>query len=81
MRLHSDIILVEHYGIVATVISLLLNLLIVWISFKKGHSLMKILGQGGITAVSKIMALLLASIAVMIIRIGIENIVGGNLSR
>jgi multiple antibiotic resistance protein len=73
--------LVEHYGIVATVISLLLNLLIVWISFKKGHSVMKILGQGGITAVSKIMALLLASIAVMIIRIGIENIIAINLGR
>ncbi|MEW6109675.1 MAG: MarC family protein [Nitrospirota bacterium] len=69
------LVLVDHYGILATVISLLVNLVIVWISFKRGHAIMKILGEGGIIAVSKIMALLLASIAVMMIRIGIENII------
>lgn len=36
--------------------------------------IMKIFGPGGIAAISKIMALLLASIAVMI-RIGLVNIV------
>jgi multiple antibiotic resistance protein len=69
------LVLVDHYGIVATVISLLINLAIVWVSFRKGPSLLKILGEGGISAVSKVMALLLASIAVMMIRLGIENIV------
>lgn len=37
--------------------------------------IMKIFGPGGIAAISKIMALLLASIAVMMIRIGLVNIV------
>ncbi len=69
------LVLVDHYGIFITVVSLLINLTIVWIVFKKGPLIIKILGEGGITAVSKIMALLLASIAIMMIRIGIENIV------
>ncbi len=69
------LVLVDHYGIFATVLSLLVNLLIVWISFKKGQAVLRVLGEGGIIAISKIMALLLASIAVMMIRIGIENIV------
>jgi len=69
------LVLVDHYGVLTTAISLLINLTIVWVSFRKGHSLIKILGEGGIIAVSKIMALLLASIAIMMIRIGIENII------
>lgn len=69
------IVLVDHYGITATVASLLVNLLIVWVSLKKGHSVIKILGEGGIIAVSKIMALLLAAIAIMMVRIGLENII------
>ncbi|MEC4675570.1 MAG: MarC family protein, partial [Nitrospirota bacterium] len=67
------LVLVDHYGFVATVISLLLNLLIVWSVFKKGQSIIKILGEGGIIAISKVMALLLAAIAIMMIRIGLEN--------
>ncbi len=69
------LVLVDHYGFVATVISLLLNLLIVWSVFKKGQSIIKILGEGGIIAISKVMALLLAAIAIMMIRIGLENII------
>lgn len=71
------LVLVDHYGFVATVISLLLNLLIVWSVFKKGQSIIKILGEGGIIAISKVMALLLAAIAIMMIRIGLENIIAG----
>ncbi len=69
------LVLVEHQGILATIVSLLLNLVIVWISFKKGPSIVRVLGEGGVLAISKIMALLLASIAVMMIRIGIENLI------
>jgi multiple antibiotic resistance protein len=69
------LVLVDHYGIAVTVVSFLINLLIVWIVLKKGASIVAVLGEGGIVAVSKVMALLLASIAVMMIRIGIENII------
>ena len=69
------LVLVARFGIAATVLALLLNLFIVWFSFEKALLIIKVLGGGGIIAVSKIMALLLASIAVMMVRMGIENII------
>jgi multiple antibiotic resistance protein len=73
------IVLVDHYGIAVTVISFLLNLLIVWLVLRKGAAVVAVLGEGGIIAVSKVMALLLASIAVMMIRIGMQNIACGSM--
>lgn len=70
------IVLVDHYGIAVTGLSFLLNLLIVWLVLRKAKSVVSVLGEGGIIAVSKIMSLLLASIAVMMIRIGVQNIAG-----
>lgn len=72
--LATVLVLVDHYGIVPTVISFILNLVIVWLSFRASGKILTIFGKGGIMAVSKIMALLLASIAVMLIRVGLENI-------
>ncbi|MBI3377300.1 MAG: MarC family protein [Nitrospirae bacterium] len=69
------LVLVDHYGILPTLGSLVLNLVVVYFSFIKAAAITKLFGRGGIAAISKIMAILLASIAVMMIRIGIENIV------
>jgi len=71
--LTTILVLMEHYGAMPTVVSFSLNLLIVWISFKVASRLMLIFGRDGILAISKIMCLLLASIAIMMIRIGITN--------
>ena len=73
--LTTTLVLVDHYGIFPTIISLLLNLLIVWVSLSYAERLIKLIGKGGIMGLSKIMALLLASIAIMMIRLGIENII------
>jgi len=70
------IVLVDHYGIAVTVIAFLLNLLIVGLVLRKSAAVVAALGTGGIIAISKVMALLLASIAVMMIRIGVQNITG-----
>ncbi len=75
--LATILVLVDHYGIVSTVISFVVNLGIVWLSFRASSQILNIFGKGGIMAVSKIMALLLASIAVMLIRVGLQNIVAG----
>lgn len=69
------IVVVDHYGLVPTIISLILNLLLVWLTLRAAPMLLKTVGKNGITAISKIMALLLASIAIMMIRLGIENII------
>jgi multiple antibiotic resistance protein len=69
------IVLIDHHGIIPTIISLILNLLIVWGSFMKAEDITRLIGKNGIVALSKVMAILLASIAVMMIRLGIENII------
>lgn len=69
------IVLIGHYGIVPTLISLIFNLVIVWVFFTKAQTITDLFGKNGIVAISKVMALLLASIAVMMIRLGIEGII------
>jgi multiple antibiotic resistance protein len=71
--LTTCLVLVDHYGILPTMVSLLLNLILVWIAFSAAERIIRVLGSGGIGALSKIMAILLASIAVMMVRLGIEG--------
>jgi multiple antibiotic resistance protein len=68
------IVLIDHYGIVPTVLSLVLNLAIVWFAFSRAQKIVNTFGRKGIAAISKVIALLLAAIAVMMIRLGVENI-------
>jgi len=73
------LVLVDHFGIVPTVISFILNLPIVWIFFSNAERIMTFFGKGGIIGISKVIALLLASIAIMMIRLGIINIIQHNM--
>ncbi len=77
--LTTVLVLVDHYGIWATLASFVLNLILVWLAFDTGNRLIKLLGKAGIKALSKIMCLLLASIAIMMIRIGVISLGKGNL--
>jgi multiple antibiotic resistance protein len=67
------LLLADHFGVLPTIISLVLNLFIVWIALIYAEHIIKVFGKGGILGISKVMALLLASIAVMMIRIGVVN--------
>ncbi len=69
------IVLIDHYGVTPTVISLVFNLLIVWIALNGARAITRFIGRNGILAISKVMALLLAAIAVMMIRLGVEGFV------
>ncbi|RJQ48981.1 MAG: MarC family protein [Nitrospiraceae bacterium] len=69
------IVLIDHHGIAPTIISLILNLVIVWASFVHAEKITRLFGKNGIVALSKVMAILLASIAVMMIRLGLENFI------
>jgi multiple antibiotic resistance protein len=77
--LTNILLLVDHYGIIPTIVSLILNLFIVWLSLIKAESIINLVGKGGILGIAKVMALLLASIAIMMIRLGLENIVRPNI--
>ncbi len=73
------LVLEDHYGVIPTLVSLMINLFFVWISLVNAERIIYIFGKGGVIGISKVMALLLASIAIMMIRHGVENIVRQNL--
>lgn len=75
--LTTMLVLIDHYGPFPTIAALILNLMLAWLALHGAGRVVRVLGQGGIAALSKIMAILLASIAVMMIRLGIEGILKG----
>jgi len=72
--LTSIIIVVDNYGYWMSMISLLANLLIVWLVLNYSEFMMKVMGVAGSRAFAKIASLFMAAIAVMMIRVGIQNI-------
>jgi multiple antibiotic resistance protein len=68
-----SLVLESQYGLPATIISILLNILIAAAIFRQSYRLITILGEAGTKALSKVMHLLLAAIAVMLIRHGIQE--------
>ena len=72
--LTTTLIMLDSFGILATFVSLSVNMLIVWFVLVKADSIMKIIGVSGTRAFSKIMYIFLAAIAVMMIRRGIMGV-------
>ena len=68
--LTTSFIIVPEYGLVSALISIFINVLLAGLIFSFSHILIKVLGEGGTKALSKVMALLLAAIAVMMVRKG-----------
>lgn len=71
--LTTIVILLDSYGIAMTVTSFVVNLLIVWVTFSYAGAISNFLGKAGSKAISKIASLLLAAIAVMMVRKGIVD--------
>ena len=71
------LILNDQYHIILVTFSFIVNLLIAWLFFAQANRLVKILGRGGVLAISKIFALLLAAIAVSMIHRGVIAIITG----
>ncbi len=72
--LTTIIVLIDQYGLTTTLLSLILNFIVVWLSFISAEEIVRFMGRNGVVALSKIVALLLAAIAVKMIRLGIEDI-------
>jgi multiple antibiotic resistance protein len=64
------LILVDSVGVLYTLLSLVVNLVFVWVGFKNADRVMGWIGRRGMSGVSKIISLLLAAIAVSLIRRG-----------
>jgi multiple antibiotic resistance protein len=70
------LILINQYSIVIVVVSFIINLAIGWVLFTQASRVMRFLGQGGVKATSKVVSLLLAAIAIKMIRQGIMQVLG-----
>lgn len=75
--LTTIIILVDAHGYIWTIASLVVNMLIVLGVFLQAKRIIKVMGKAGSRAVAKVAALLLAGIAVMMIRSGVMEMVKG----
>jgi len=74
--LATAIIINKPYGLPATLISILLNFFVAGVVFYFSDTVLKLLGENGSRALSKIMALVLCAFGVMMIRKGIMTIAG-----
>jgi multiple antibiotic resistance protein len=73
----TSIILHSEYGFAATALALVANILVAGTFFWVSGRVVKVLGRPGAAIVSKLASLLLAAIAVMMIRKGISSVLGG----
>ena len=74
--LTTSMIIISQYGLIATLISVVVNILLAGIILSASSVLMRVLGDAGSKALSKVMSLLLAAIATMLIRKGLTQILG-----
>ncbi len=73
--LTTSILILDLYGIGPTLVSLTLNMLIVYLVLKKASVVVRVIGEGGTMAIGKVASILLASIGVMLVRMGIQAII------
>jgi len=69
----TSLILFNAMGFYYTFISLILNLLICGLVFRFAHPILRLVGRRWLEAISKVFALILASIAIMFIRRGLQG--------
>lgn len=72
--LTAIIIIVDAYGYWISMASLVLNLFLVWLTFRHSDLVIRLMGDGGTKAFAKVAALFMVAIAVMMIRVGVQNI-------
>ena len=72
--LTTSMVIITQYGLIATLISVLVNILLAGIIFSLSSVLIKVLGEAGSKAISKITSLLLAAIGVMLMRKGLMEL-------
>jgi multiple antibiotic resistance protein len=74
--LTTTLVLVGAYGYLPVILSLIVNILIAWAIFSQADLIIRLIGISGSRAFAKIAALLLAAIAVKMIRSGVFTLVG-----
>ena len=73
--LTTALVLVGSYGYTPVILSLILNILLAWLIFAQAGRIIKVIGIGGSRAFAKVAALLLAAIAVKMVRSGLFKLI------
>jgi multiple antibiotic resistance protein len=73
--LTTTLVLLGNFGLLPVMFSLVLNFLLAWLILYKAETVMRLIGSNGAQAVAKVASLLLAAIAVKLIRSGLFTIV------
>jgi multiple antibiotic resistance protein len=73
--LTTSVLMVDQYGLTATILSVIANIFLAGMIFRSSAILQRVLGDPGTKAMSKVSSLLLAAIAVMLIRKGLAEII------
>jgi multiple antibiotic resistance protein len=68
----TSVVLLDRYGTLPCVTAFVSNIALAGLAFWQSERLLRLLGRAGARAVSKLVSLLLAAIAVKLIRVGIE---------
>lgn len=68
------LVLTDQYIVYGVIIAFVLNLVLAWLTFAQANRIAQFLGTGGLRAAAKIASLLLAAIAIKMIRQGILGI-------
>ncbi len=76
--LTTILVLVNNNGFIPTVLSMIVNLIIVFFALYYSQKIVRIIGESGTKAFAKVASLFLAAIAVMMIRVGIIEIIKMN---
>lgn len=71
--LTMTLMMVDAHGPFPTLCAIALNMVIVWLSFQYTDLFVRIIGEAGMKALSKIMYILLTAIAVMMMRKGVTG--------
>lgn len=74
--LTTTLVLVGSYGYPPVILSLVVNIVLAWIIFAQADRIIRIIGIQGSQAFAKVAALLLAAIAVKMVRSGVYVLIG-----
>lgn len=73
--LTMTLMVVDNFGWMPSLVSLLLNMLVVWLTFRYADFFAALIGEAGMRAFSKIIYIFLAAIAVMMMRKGVSGFI------
>lgn len=77
--LTTMMITIDTYGLWPTIVSVGVNLLIVYLGLHFSPYILGVIGRSGAKGIAKVFTILLAAIGVMMVRVGVTEVINGSL--